>query len=69
MNTIFLLFTRNLTSECATAICKLTSKKHKDEKRLEEAISIPTSEGRLGKTLKTICTHNEFSFKEVSKYA
>ncbi|CAG2200693.1 unnamed protein product [Mytilus edulis] len=56
---------RYLTLDCATAICKLTSEKHNDDKMLEEAISIPTSEGRLGKTLKTTCTHNGFSFKEV----
>ncbi|XP_076105769.1 uncharacterized protein LOC143074107 [Mytilus galloprovincialis] len=56
---------RCLTSDSATAICKLTSEKHKDDKKLEEAISIPTLEGRLGKTLKTTCTPHGFSFKDV----
>ncbi|CAC5426437.1 unnamed protein product [Mytilus coruscus] len=57
--------TQFLTSGCSTAICKLTSKNHKDDRKLEEALKIPTIDGRLGKTLNTTSTTKGFSFKEV----
>ncbi|VDI49335.1 Hypothetical predicted protein [Mytilus galloprovincialis] len=53
------------SSNCISAICTLTSKDLKNEKKLKDLFKRNISEGRLGKALTTTCSQNGFSFKEV----